>query len=121
MPRRRRLCILFGSVASVLEHNVGRETVAAFKRDVLEIVRPAVSALAEALPRLADEQAHSALGTLVMSATGIWPHAHPAPVVRDVVSRPEFAHMRLDFAKVVEELALAYLRGIVIGIEESEE
>ena len=120
ISRRRRLCILFGSVASVLEHNVGPETVAAFQRDAVELVRPAVSALAEALPPLTHEQAHSALGILVMSATGIWPHAHPAPVVRDVVSRPEFAHMKLDFAKVVEELALAYLRGVVVGVEESE-
>lgn len=116
IERRRRFCTLFASVASVLEHNVGADTVAAFKREFVETVEPVVVALAVAIPPLSRDQAFSALATLVMATIGFWPHAHPAPVVREVLARPEFTRVRIDFKSTVEAHATAYLTGVVANL-----
>ena len=113
LVRRRRFCELFQAVASVLEHNVSRETVVEYKRDFLRIADPAVHAFQAALPRLSLEEAFQALGVLVMSATGVWPHAHPPAVLRDVMSEPEFAGLKIEFQPTVEAHADAYLRGLL--------
>ena len=113
LVRRRRFCELFQAVASVLEHNVSRETVVEYKRDFLRIAEPVVRAFQAALPKLAHEEAFQALGVLVMSASGVWPHAHPPAVLRDVMSEPEFAGLKIEFRPTVEAHADAYLRGLL--------
>lgn len=111
LARRRRFCILFGALASTLEHNVEFETVAEFKRDFVTLVQPAVLALANSLPPMTEDESFRVLGTLVMSAIGMWPHCHPSPVVRKVLALPEFAIRKLDFKASTHDLAANYLRG----------
>ena len=113
LVRRRRFCELFQAVASVLEHNVSRETVLDYKRDFLRIAEPVVGAFRAAFPVLSREEAFHAVGMLVMSATGVWPHAHPPEVLRDVMSEPEFAWLKLEFRSAVEAHTDAYLRGLL--------
>ena len=111
--RRRRFCILFASVASVFEHNVGPETVAEFKREFMDTVSPAVSALARAIPPLSENKAFWCLGVLVMAATGMWAHCHPAPAVKTVLAQPEFAMMKLDFKQTTRDHAAHFLHGVI--------
>ena len=99
LVRRRRFCELFQAVASVLEHNVSRETVVEYKRDFLRIADPVVRAFQAALPALSLEEALQALGVLVMSATGVWPHAHPPAVLREVMAEPEFEGLKLELVR----------------------
>ena len=111
IDKRERLCVLLGALAAVLEHNVGRDTVIRFKRDLLDVVTPPASALGAALPAFSDREAFTALEMLVMAAAGAWPHCHPAPVVEEVLALPEFAVFRLDFKRTMREHAAALLRG----------
>lgn len=113
IARRRRFCTLFASVASVFEHNVCPETVAEFKREFMETAAPAVSALARALPLLSEEKAFWCLGVLVMAATGMWAHCHPAPAVKTVLAQPEFAMMKLDFRETTRNHASLFLHGVI--------
>ena len=81
IAKRPRLWILVGALATVLEHNVGVETVAEFKRQLHARQQTVVAAWNAALPTLANEEAYSSLAMLIMAASGTWPHCHPAPVV----------------------------------------
>lgn len=114
ISRRRRFCTLFASVASVFEHNVGPETVADFKREFLKIAQPTVSALAKSLPRLSEVKAFWCLGVLVMAATGMWAHCHPAPAVKTVLAQTEFSMMKLDFKETILNHATCFLRGATL-------
>ena len=113
LNRRRRFCTLSASLASVLEHNVGPETIAQFKREFLTIVQPCVSALAAALPELSNEESFRALAMLIMSATGMWAHCHPSQSVETVIKQPEFANIKFDFNDTVFRLAACYLGGLL--------
>ena len=115
VAKRRRFCVLIGALATVLEHNVGRDTVAGFKREFLERIRRPVAALHAALPGTSEQLAFSTLAMLVMTATGAWPHCHPAPVVEEVLAQPQFASMRLDFRRAMHAHAAALLRGLRVG------
>ena len=112
LTRRRRFCILIGALASVLEHNVGETTLAEFKGRLLEALTPAAAALDEAVPALGPERAFSCLAMLIMAASGAWPHCHPAPAVKRVLKRPEFASMRLDFESTMRDYAALLVRGL---------
>ena len=99
-----------GAVATVFEHNVEPDTVAAFKREFVATVQPTVTALAALLP-LDEEQALLTLAVLMMTTTGMWAHCHPAPAVQTVLARAEFSRFKLDFKETVRAHAEAYLRG----------
>ena len=110
---RSRYCILIAALAGVLEHNVGLETVIEFKRELNDANLALVPAFQEALPSLTAEQAYAALAALLMAASGMWPHCHPAPVVQEALAQPEFASMRFDFKSMVREHATALLLGLL--------
>ena len=111
--RRRRLWLLLGSLATVLEQNVGHETVREFKRTFLREAEPAFQALQKALPPMSWDEAYGAIGMLAMAASGMYPHAHPAPVVREVLAEPEFCGHGVDFKTAVRAHAEAYLTGLL--------
>lgn len=111
--RRSRLWILMTSLATVLERNVGHETVREFKRTFLREIQPGIEALQAALPPMTWEDAYGAIGAIAMAACGTHPHAHPAPVVREVLAEPEFAGLCVDFRKSVEDHARVYLTGLL--------
>lgn len=110
---RRRYCVLIGALANVLEHNVGREGVIEFKRQLNSQNQSLVSALRTALTGLNDEQAYAVLAMLVMAASGMWPHCHPAPVVEEVLQQSEFKSMRFNFKRLVREHAALLLKGML--------
>ena len=112
LAKHPRLCVLLVSLATVLEQNVTAETAEEFKGAFLEHARPAVEAMASVLPALAWDGAFRAFGTLMMSASGLYPHAHPSPVVEEVLAKPELACMAFEFRPAMEDLARAYLLGL---------
>ena len=112
IAKRRRFCTLMGSLATVLEHNVGPEEVATFKREFLALATPTVAALESAVPAFTFEDAFSGLGMLVMAASGTWPHCHPSPAADEVLKQPEFSSMRMDFKQTMLDHATALLRGL---------
>ncbi len=108
---RRNYCVLIGALATVLEHNVGGDTVREFKRQLHEENKRVVSCFQVALPSLTQEEAYATIAMLLMAASGMWPHCHPAAVVEGVLEEPEFAPMKFDFEALVRDHAALVLRG----------
>lgn len=108
---RKRYCVLVGALATVLEHNVGPETVLEFKGQLHQESLSAAGAFQAILPSLTDEDAYATLAMLLMAASGMWPHCHPAPVVREILKKPEFTPMKFDFKEMVQEHTRLVLRG----------
>ncbi len=110
---RPRFCVLFAALAGVLEQNVSADTVLRFKRAMQGLLPPVLEALVAAVPALGLEGAYRFSAQLVMAAGGFWPHCHPAPVVQEVIARPEFAAMRFDFESLLRAHGAALLRGML--------
>lgn len=110
--RRRRFCMLASSLASVLEHNVSAETVAAFKQRFHPELVGSAGAIRAACSNLTDEQAQTFLHFFGLVVIGTWPNANPAPAVEEVLSRDSFAAMRVDLETTLFEHGRVVLRGL---------
>lgn len=110
---RPLLCQLAGMAASILEHNISAETIAAVKGRLLAVLPRAVAALRRALPWLSEADASFALQSAELQLAALWPAANPSRAAREVLSRPEFAGLCADagrdFPRFIEVL-LAGLR-----------
>ena len=111
LDQRARFCLLLGALASVLEHNVGVETVTRFKGKLLVETELVTSIVCGVLTEMPEAEAGKVIASLIMAASGMWPHCHPAPVVREVLAEEEFASMRFDFHTMVRDLTRDVLRG----------
>lgn len=110
---RPRLCLLTSRMASTLETNLSAEAVAGFKRRIMAEVGRAVTCLHAALPALPGGGGERAAMHLHLLVAGLWPFANPVPVVADVMSQPEFAPLRKDFAATLEDGIRAHLLGLL--------
>lgn len=113
IAQRPRLCVLLGSLASVLEHNVSVEFVADFKRRLFALLTPMLGELEAAVPEFNADDAYRFASSFTLAACGAWPHCHPSPVVEEVLSMPEFSTMRLEFEETMRFLATVLLRGML--------
>jgi len=115
---RPLLCQLAGMVASILEHNISAETIAAVKTELIATLPRAAAALRRSLPWLSDADAIFALHSIELQLAALWPSANPSRAAREVLSRPEFASMCTDagrdFPRFIEVL-LAGLHASVPG------
>jgi hypothetical protein len=106
------LCQLFSILSTVLEQNVSEATILSIKRATLANAKRIAAALHAKLPGTQIEDcawAASMIGTLV---AGMWPGAHPAPVVAKVLAMPEFAGLKPSVERDLERAALALLSSI---------
>ena len=108
-----RLAALSSIVAGVLEHNVTMDNLVAVKTASLELSLRVANALHTAIPKLSAEDLGDFLHLFVVLSNGLWPEANPSPVVREVVSRPEFRHMRVDFLRDLERAVSVMLHGLL--------
>ena len=115
MSTRPRACALLSSLASVLEHNVGVEQIAGFKRDLKTLSESDIQAVQEAIPGLSLDDAGTFMSFFYVFVAGIWPFSDPPPAVAEVLARPEFSDMRVDFESVVRTHAQTVLRGLCRG------
>jgi AcrR family transcriptional regulator len=108
-----RLCGLLSALASVFEHNVSVDAVVAFKLAAMAELVKVVQALHQAIPALSVEQLRSFMTYEYMLVTGLWPHAHPSPVVAEVCARPGFEQLAVDFESTIRGHAEVTLRGLL--------
>ncbi len=115
ISKKPRLCILIGALASVLEHNVSEDTITEFKQKLLSPYNSIVASVSNAIPALTVEHTNSFVTLFVLTASGAWPHCNPAPAVKNVLRRKEFAVFRLDFKETMFEHAITSLRGFLVS------
>jgi AcrR family transcriptional regulator len=110
--RRPRLCLFLGAISSVLEYNVSTDVVVAVKRTSLALAERVAGAVARALPFLSLEQCLWLNNAVALFVAGLWPPANPAPVVREVLERPDFEGLRPDFRRDLERLIVTLVAGM---------
>lgn len=109
LDNRPRLCVLVAALASVLEHNVGADGIASFKREMTEKLRPVLDRLCRVIPGMQQDSARRFVMQQVMAAAGFWSHTHPTQTVQSVLEQPEFQGYRFDFKDLIRSNALAHL------------
>jgi AcrR family transcriptional regulator len=114
---RPLLCQLAGMAASILEHNMTAETIAAVKGQLLSVVPRAAAALRRALPWLSEADAGFALQAIELQLAALWPAANPSRAAREVLSRPEFAALCADAGRDFPRFIEVLLAGLRAGAE----
>lgn len=109
--RQPRLCRFLGMIASVFEHNVSAQVVEAVKTTSLAQAIEVATALRTALPALSLDRCLWINNMTSLLVAGLWPPAHPAPSVVEVLAKPEFASLRPDFRRDLHEAILSLIRG----------
>jgi AcrR family transcriptional regulator len=112
---RPLLCQLSGMAASILEHNISAETIAAVKGEMVAALPRAAAALRRSLPWLSEADAAFALQSIELQLAGLWPAANPSRAAREVLSRPEFAPLCADAGRDFPRFIEVLLAGLRAG------
>ena len=115
--QRPRLCTLFSTISSVLEHNVSVDVVADFKQKFNARVFGSSDLIRAAIPGLSPEDADQYVLFLGFFIAGAWPSANPAPAVLEAFGRSGSAERRLDFPDALRTHSRVVLRGLIAKTE----
>ncbi|MCU1279359.1 MAG: Transcriptional regulator, TetR family protein [bacterium] len=105
-------CQLLGMLSSILEHNIGVETIAASKREMATITARVLPVLERALPWLGERGSAWVMQTIAIYVATLWPAAHPSNAAAEVFARPEFAAMKPDAASSRRRFIEVVLTGL---------
>lgn len=108
LPLRRMLSIL----GPVLEHNVGIARAESFKEWALERFSRTGSLLERGLPFLREGEGVRLLLLVQALVVGYGSQAEPAPVMAELVRRPRFRALRVDFGRALSEAVWMQLEGL---------
>lgn len=112
---RPRLCMLISSLWSVLERNVGVDSIADFKRSFIQEMSVLIDSVHSALPLLSADNSYTFVSFFFFFVAGSWSAANPAPIVVEVLDRKEFKGQCIDFEAVLSAHAKTMLRGLLAG------
>ena len=112
IARRPVACELMSVMANVLEHNLSADAVLDVKLRTLALSERAGAALRAALPALTDDDVAALLRYLHALVAGLWPMAHPAPVMAEVLTRTEMCGLVCAFEPDLRGAVGALLRGL---------
>lgn len=115
---RPRLCALAAIVSGVLEKNIDAERILAHKTESVALIFRLLVAVNQALPAITVDKGATFVRLAYVLVTGLWPVANPPEAVSEVLARPEFQHMRADFARDLELGLTLLLRGMIAGGDE---
>jgi TetR/AcrR family transcriptional regulator len=90
-------CQLIAVVAGVLEHNTSEAAAAEFKAQMLDLSIRIRNAIHAALPAIPIDRVIAFVRYLHALIAGLWPMAHPAPIMAPLLRRPEYASLASDF------------------------
>jgi len=110
--QRPLLCQLIGIVASILEHNLSVEAIAASKLRIAQLLGRIVVASRRALPWLAEEAGTWACSSIGLFIAGLWPAAHPSPAATEVMARPELHALLPDAERDLRRFIETLLTGL---------
>ena len=113
LSSRSRYCILVSALGGILEHNVSSETIAKFKRQLIDSTSGTIDALEAAIPKLSKEALFDYLTFIIMAASGVWPHSHPSKAAQQVLESPEFSQFRIEFQETMTKRAEDLLVGLM--------
>lgn len=97
---RERFCRLTVVFSSVLEHNLSLDFIREFKQSLLTPLGHFSSVLRRVAPKITDDELQEFLFQHHALIAGLWPLAHPSPVVSEVLQDEEFKGFRTDFYRL---------------------
>lgn len=104
---------LLSLLHTVLEQNIDAGSALAFKQMLLEQVQQGAAMVERAVPGLPEGSGARVLVRLHALLIGMRQMADPAPVVAEVLARPEMAALRIDFASELSATLAAMVRGMM--------
>jgi AcrR family transcriptional regulator len=113
LVERETCAELLSLLHTVLEQNIDSRTAIAFKQMLLERVSKGAAVVERAVPGLPRGGGVRVLLRLHALLVGLRQMADPAPVVAEVLARPEMAPLRVDFETELAETLAAMVRGMV--------
>ncbi|MCA9648377.1 MAG: TetR family transcriptional regulator [Myxococcales bacterium] len=113
LVERETLTDLLPLLHTVLEQNIDEDTAAAFKQMLLRKVGEGATAVHLALPGLAPGDGVRVLMRLHALVVGLRQMADPAPVVAQVLARPQMEPLRVEFEEELRGSLAAMVRGML--------
>lgn len=113
LVERETFAELLSLLHTVLERNIDARTAIAFKQMLLERVSHGAAVVERAVPGLPRGSGVRVLLRLHALLVGLRQMADPAPVVAEVLTRPEMAPMRIEFEAELTDTLAALVRGMV--------
>ncbi len=98
---------------TVLEQNIDLETATAFKEMLRDKIGSGSAVVERAVPGLAPGDGGRVLLRLHALLLGLRQMADPAPVVAQVLARPEMEPLRIDFSEELSSSLAAMVRGML--------
>ncbi len=113
LAERETFAELLALVHTVLEQNIDARTALAFKQMLLERMTLGAAVVERTVPGLPAGGGVRLLLRLHALVVGLRQMADPAPVVAEVLARPEMAPLRIDFQAELAQTLTAMIRGMV--------
>jgi AcrR family transcriptional regulator len=104
LAREPLLCELTAALPTVLEQNLGEETIHAFKLASLEFFASIASFLAERAPALTEAAYAELLHDAAHTIMGLYPSLHPTPMAERALADPALRFFRRDFGVEFERV-----------------
>ena len=111
--QRDTLTVLLPLLHTVLEQNIDEETAISFKRMLLTKMGEGALGVEQAIPGLPPGSGAKVLLRLHALVVGLRQMAAPAPVVAEVLTRPEMAPLYVDFESELIDTPAALIRGML--------
>jgi AcrR family transcriptional regulator len=109
------LCDLTSALPTVLERNLSEAAIAEFKDHLLAFYEHAATFIADKVPGLSRTTCARLLNDGAALIGGLWPYAHPAPAVKNVLaSEPRFRLFQRDFATDLARMFHAIAADLVV-------
>lgn len=112
LSERERFAELMSILSVVLERNLSVEVAVWFKKEVHAYMPELQVMLQQALPDVTEEQAGEIIHYFFIMSAGIWSAANPSPTLDEALSRPELAHMRMDFRRDLTRALCVMMHGV---------
>lgn len=112
LVERETLTDLLPLLHTVLEQNIDEDAAVAFKQMLLDKVEEGAAVVEQAVPGLRPGQGARVLMRLHALVVGLRQMAEPAPVVAEVLARPQMAPLRVEFETELRQTLAAMVRGM---------
>lgn len=110
---RETFADLLSLLHTVLEQNIDQASALAFKQMLVDQVQQGAAMVERAVPGLPEGSGGRVLLRLHALVVGLRQMADPAPVVAEVLARPEMEPLRIDFGAELSGTLAAMVRGMV--------
>lgn len=111
--KSEQYCMLAPVINTVLEQNLSPALVANFRSVFYDRRQRFAQVLAAALPGASAEAIFPLVLPIFTQVAGLWPLCRPLPASREILKKPEFAHLNLDFETELTRNIEILLRGVL--------